>query len=73
MMSVDDTIFLRLDGEHRRMRQGLGLAGLASALGFVPQKIAVEHNLEFVSRSTLAEVLVEDGNEPAIVHFFGGG
>lgn len=72
-MTVDGTISIHINGEHRRVRQGLTLAQLASELGFVPEKIAVERNLEVVPRSTLADVLVEDGDELEIVHFVGGG
>jgi thiazole synthase len=39
----------------------------------VPEKVAVERNLEVVPRSTLGRVLVEDGDELEIVHFVGGG
>lgn len=72
-MSVDGTISIRLNGEHRRVREGLSLADLASELGFVPEKIAVERNLAVVPRSTLKDVAVEDGDELEIVHFVGGG
>ncbi|MEJ7933098.1 sulfur carrier protein ThiS [Sphingobium sp. AN558] len=72
-MSVDGTISIHINGEHRRIRDGLTLAELASELGFVPEKVAVERNLEVVPRSTLAQVRVEDGDELEIVHFVGGG
>ncbi|NWP47851.1 sulfur carrier protein ThiS, partial [Escherichia coli] len=36
-------------------------------------KLAVERNLEVVPRSTLDQVMVEDGDELEIVHFVGGG
>ncbi len=72
-MSVDGTISIHLNGEHRRVRQGITLAQLASEIGLVPEKVAVERNLEVVPRSTLAHVLVEDGDELEIVHFVGGG
>ena len=72
-MSVDGTISIHINGEHRRVRDGLTLAELASELGFVPEKVAVERNLEVVPRSTLAQVMVEDGDELEIVHFVGGG
>ncbi len=39
----------------------------------MPEKIAVERNLEVVPRSTLGEVMVDDGDELEIVHFVGGG
>ncbi|EQB03371.1 sulfur carrier protein ThiS [Sphingobium baderi] len=72
-MSIDGTISIHINGEHRRVRDGLTLAALASELGFVPEKVAVERNLEVVPRSTLGQVLVEDGDELEIVHFVGGG
>ena len=72
-MSIDGTISIHINGEHRRIRDGLTLADLASELGFVPEKVAVERNLEVVPRSTLAQVKVEDGDELEIVHFVGGG
>jgi thiazole synthase len=72
-VSVDGTISIHINGEHRRVRQGMTLADLASELGFVPEKVAVERNLEVVPRSTLGQVLVEDGDELEVVHFVGGG
>ncbi|MGE4432368.1 MAG: sulfur carrier protein ThiS, partial [Sphingobium sp.] len=72
-MSIDGTISIHINGEHRRVRDGLTLAELASELGFVPEKVAVERNLEVVPRSTLKDVRVEDGDELEIVHFVGGG
>ncbi|WP_083277024.1 sulfur carrier protein ThiS [Sphingobium phenoxybenzoativorans] len=72
-MSVDGTVSIHVNGEHRRVRQGMTIADLASELGLVPEKVAVERNLEIVPRSTLSQVLVEDGDELEIVHFVGGG
>src|SRR3546814_6609054 len=72
-VTVDGTISIRVNGEHRRVREGLTLAELASELGFVPEKVAVERNLEVVPRSTLADIRVEDGDDLEIVHFVGGG
>ena len=72
-MLSDGTISIRVNGEHRRIREGVTLADLASELGLEPTRVAVERNLEAVSRSTLAEVKVEDGDELEIVHFAGGG
>ncbi|MFZ2995332.1 sulfur carrier protein ThiS [Sphingobium sp.] len=72
-MSTDGNVSIHINGEHRRIREGMTLAALASELGFVPEKVAVERNLEVVPRSTLKDVLVEDGDELEIVHFVGGG
>ena len=72
-MHTDHTVSITVNGEHRRVRAGLTLAQLAADLGLVPEKVAVERNLEVVPRSTLAQVHVEDGDELEIVHFVGGG
>ncbi|MEO7169547.1 MAG: sulfur carrier protein ThiS [Sphingomonas sp.] len=69
----DGTISIVVNGEHRRVTGGITLAELAGELGLVPEKVAVERNLEVVPRSTLAQVRVEDGDEIEIVHFVGGG
>ena len=72
-MLTDDTLSIRVNGEHRRVTSGLTLAELAQELGLEPTKVAVERNLVVVPRSTLGEVKVEDGDEIEIVHFVGGG
>ena len=73
MPHSDGTLSIVVNGEHKRVRAGLTLAGLAEEMGLVPAKLAVERNLEVVPRSTLDQVLVEDGDELEIVHFVGGG
>ena len=72
-MNPDGTIQVRINGEHRRILGGMTIAELALELGLEPTKVAVERNLEVVPRSTLAQVLVEDGDDFEIVHFVGGG
>lgn len=72
-MHIDGTVSIVVNGEHKRVTAGLTLAQLAEQLGLVPEKIAVERNLEVVPRSTLGSVLVNDGDELEIVHFVGGG
>ena len=73
MTNPDGTIQVRINGEHRRIIAGATIADLALELGLEPTKIAVERNLEVVPRSTLGQVLVEDGDDLEIVHFVGGG
>jgi len=72
-MVTDDTLSIRVNGAHRRVRDGMSVAQLALELGLEPTKVAVERNLEIVPRSTLAEVKVEDGDDYEIVTFVGGG
>jgi thiazole synthase len=70
---TDGTITLLVNGEHQRVPAGTTIAALADRLGLVPEKVAVERNLAVVPRSTLAQVVLEDGDELEIVHFVGGG
>ncbi|MBB4615907.1 sulfur carrier protein ThiS [Sphingomonas abaci] len=73
MPHSDGTVSITVNGEHKRIAAGLSLADLASELGLVPEKVAVERNMEVVPRSTLKDVTVEDGDDIEIVHFVGGG
>jgi thiazole synthase len=72
-MSETETHSIKVNGEHRRVAAGTTITGLVGELGLDPARVAVERNLEIVPRSTLAQVLVEDGDDYEIVHFVGGG
>jgi thiamine biosynthesis protein ThiS len=72
-MTIDHTLQVRINGEHRRVADGINIAELVSELGFDPVRVAVERNLEVVPRSTLRDVSVQDGDDFEIVRFVGGG
>ena len=72
-MSVDGSLGIRVNGEHRRVPSGVSIAAMLNEIGVDPAKVAVERNLEIVPRSALGEVCVEDGDDYEIVHFVGGG
>ena len=72
-MTVDQTLSVRVNGEHRRVAGGMSVAALIADLGLDAKRVAVERNLAIVPRSTFAEVEVEDGDQYEIVHFVGGG
>jgi thiamine biosynthesis protein ThiS len=72
-MSLDGSLSVRINGEHRRIPSGTTIAEMVNQLGLDPLRVAVERNLEIVPRSTLPEVCVEDGDDFEIVHFVGGG
>jgi sulfur carrier protein len=72
-MSLDGSLGIRVNGEHRRVPGGISIAEMVNSLGLDPLRVAVERNLEIVPRSTLGEVCVEDGDDFEIVHFVGGG
>ena len=72
-MDVDNSVSVRVNGEHRRVPGGTSVAEMVNLMGLDPLRVAVERNLEVVPRSTLCQVTVEDGDDYEIVHFVGGG
>ena len=72
-MSLDGSLAIRVNGEHKRVPGGISIVEMLNEIGVDPAKVAVERNLEIVPRSTLAQVCVEDGDDFEIVHFVGGG
>lgn len=67
------SISIILNGAPHSVAPGTSVATLAAALGLDPAKVAVERNLEIVPRSTLANVMIGEGDRLEIVHFVGGG
>jgi thiazole synthase len=72
-MSLDGSVGVRVNGEHRRVPGGISVAEMLNELGLDPLRVAVERNLEVMPRSTIRSVCVEDGDDYEIVHFVGGG
>jgi len=72
-MSLDGTLGIRVNGEHRRVNGGISITDMLNELGLDPHRVAVERNLTVVARSLLAQTMVEDGDDYEIVHFVGGG
>jgi len=72
-MSLDGSLSVRINGEHRRVPGGMTIAEMVNGFGLDPLRVAVERNLEIVPRSRLTDLCVEDGDDFEIVHFVGGG
>ena len=72
-MTLDGSLSVRINGEHRRVPGGTTVAKLVSQLGLDPLRVAVERNRDIVPRGTLGQLCVEDGDDYEIVHFVGGG
>jgi thiazole synthase len=72
VMTSPATINITLNGEPRSVPAG-SIADLCRSIELDPAKVAVERNLVIVPRSTLAEVMLADGDALEIVHFVGGG
>lgn len=72
-MSLNGSLSIRVNGEHRRVPGGTTIAEMINLLGIDPLRVAVERNLEVIPRSSLGQMCVEDGDDYEIVHFVGGG
>lgn len=71
-MSPRMTKSITLNGAPHRSAAAT-IADLVRELELAPEKVAVERNGAIVSRSTLAEAPLADGDTLEIVHFVGGG
>jgi len=72
-MSLDGSLGIRVNGEHRRVSGDSSVTDLLNELGLDPLRVAVERNLEIVPRSTYDRAKLADGDRIEIVHFIGGG
>jgi thiamine biosynthesis protein ThiS len=72
-MTLDGSLSIRVNGEHRRLPDGTSVEEMVNLLGLDPLRVAVERNLKIVPRSTFGQICVEDGDDYEIVHFVGGG
>ncbi len=70
---AQQSLAIHVNGEPRRVSGGLSITEMLAELGLDPQRVAVERNRDVVPRSSLAQVMVEDGDRFEIVHFVGGG
>ena len=68
-----NSIEIVLNGEKRQVPAGLSVAGLLEHLGITADRVAVELELEIVSRLRWAETMVAAGAQVEVVHFVGGG
>lgn len=64
---------IQLNGEPLELPDGRTVAELLEQLALTGRRVAVERNLEIVSRSQYAETRLAEGDRLEIVHAIGGG
>jgi thiamine biosynthesis protein ThiS len=67
------TIAIVLNGEPRRVPEGLNVAGLLKFLEIESARVAVELNREIVRKPEWESIQVLDGAQVEVVWFVGGG
>lgn len=69
VMSLNITV----NGDPKLIQAGQSVWAFLEGLELDPKKVAVERNLEIVSKSTFKDVILAEGDHLEIVHFIGGG
>jgi len=62
-----------LNGEKRKLTEGLSVLDLVQQLGFSAERLAVELNLQIIKREQWATSNLKQGDRIEIVQFVGGG
>jgi thiamine biosynthesis protein ThiS len=66
-------INVTINGDTHSLDGALPLLDLLSKFDIEHDKVAIEHNLEIVPKTTFGAVTVAHGDTLEIVHFIGGG
>ena len=64
---------IQLNGESFELPDGETVAGLLTRLDLTGRRVAVELNLDIVSRSQHAATTLTEGDQVEVVHAIGGG
>jgi sulfur carrier protein len=64
---------IHLNGENRQLDDGMTVAGLLETLKLAGKPVAVEVNLELVTKARHAEHRLADGDRVEVVSLVGGG
>ena len=62
-----------LNGEPYQIGENISIADLVHLLNLVPERLAIELNLEILPKSAWGETLLKPGDRVEMVHFVGGG
>ncbi|HEY1422133.1 MAG TPA: sulfur carrier protein ThiS [Candidatus Acidoferrum sp.] len=71
--AISGSISVVVNGESRRAAAGLTVTQLLEQLGIHGGRVAIERNLQILSRAEWNTSLVADGDRYEIVQFVGGG
>lgn len=62
-----------LNGEPYQIGENRSIADLVHLLNLVPERLAIELNLDILPKSAWGETLLKPGDRVEMVHFVGGG
>ena len=70
---MSQKIEIILNGEKKEVPTSSSLEDLVSGLGLERNRIAIELNLQIVTRQRWVQHLLQNGDQVELVHFVGGG
>ncbi len=70
---MNDNLAVIINGEGRQVPAGLNVVGLLGHLGLPLERVAIERNMEILSRIDWDKTTVSAGDRFEIVHLVGGG
>jgi thiazole synthase len=70
---VNDNLQVVINGQGRQVPAGLNVIGLLGHLGLPPERVAIERNMDILSRTDWDKTTVSEGDRFEIVHLVGGG
>jgi len=74
MNTVNENIMnLHINGERRKVANGLTVSALLEELGLAERRVALERNGELVPKSLHSKTQLDEGDKIEIVHAIGGG
>jgi len=73
MNNVNTNLEITVNGESRAAKPGATVIDLLRELGLDSGRVAIERNLQILSRPQWPETVVQSGDRYEIVQFVGGG
>ncbi|MGA7622193.1 MAG: sulfur carrier protein ThiS [Candidatus Acidiferrales bacterium] len=64
---------MKINGERREVPESISVAAMLEHLGMVVDRVAIERNLNILSRADWNKTQVEPNDSFEIVHLVGGG
>jgi thiamine biosynthesis protein ThiS len=64
---------ITVNGEQRAAKPGSTVTDLLQEMSLDPGRVAIERNLEILSRADWQKTTIQPGDRYEIVHFVGGG
>lgn len=66
-------MIITVNGNKTELGSNISVAEMVEKLNLDLRKIAIERNMEIVSRSAYKDTILNDGDKIEIIHFIGGG